>query len=131
MCCELLVDRQKVGSYEIGGVEVSFQQCAKKVPRFSQHAVLQVGTEFRIQLLVRIVGGDLSQLQPLSGEVVHKTLSSSVIQQTFDLPMQNLRFKQSATGRQLDQVFVGEGIPEEIGQPAGDAEASTPAAGST
>jgi hypothetical protein len=84
------------------------------------HADLQYFIELLVELRIRRRVVDVPQLQPLADEVLHERFALRVLQQSFDLPVQDFWFAQAPLRREIHEFLVGHRAPEEIGKPRGE-----------
>ena len=81
---QFFVEHREVRADQMARAQILLDQFAEEGPRLGDHRILQVGAEFRIELLVGVRRRDLPQLQPLAEKIFDEPLRLRVFQQAFD-----------------------------------------------
>ena len=111
-----LVDHDEVGSDQGRHRFVAADDLGHEGPRLGPHRVEEGSIEVRVERRVGRGGLEITEIEPLVGEVGDESSGAWVIEHPLDLGPEDLRLRQLPSPCQGEQRIVGHRVPEEIGE---------------
>ena len=113
-----LIDEGVIGGEEVDDRPVLLEDVPEELLRLRAHVAAQLLAEVGEFVVVGIDDGQHPQLQPLAGEILRQRLGLGIAEHAPDLGVQ-IPAEFAGVGER-EELRVGHGTPEEVGEPRGE-----------